>query len=147
MKNPVTIGGVENGGVGMICTRSGHLSTVSNVLVSPQSSANILSLSLLVDKGHYVKFKAENDIFEVRFSGDKNIYYFTRSIEWGKKSRHYGCLFNPHKKENTCVTDARDNVKAYTKDEVNRAKAAREQSQMLGFMSTDAHCVLIKSGD
>jgi hypothetical protein len=50
----VVIGGVENGSTGIRCSDYGSFKSVDNVLLSEDSSANILSLSLLKDKGHTV---------------------------------------------------------------------------------------------
>jgi hypothetical protein len=146
MPKPVSIGGVEHGGQGIVCKHWGNLLSVKRVMYSDKSSANILSLSALQDGGHSVNFDNEKDGFVVKFLGSNRSYLFTRGKHNGAKSKHYGCNLNV-KNESVCVGTVSDNLKQYTVAEIEKARAAREQGDMLGFISTDAHCNMIKSGD
>jgi hypothetical protein len=147
MPKPAFIGGVENGGHGITCHHWGDMLGVKRVMYSERSSANILSLSALKDKGHSVKFDNEGDKFIVKFIGNNNVYEFTRDSVNGTKSRHYGCKIFIHKDEVACVGTVKDNLRQYTIAEVEKARVAREQANMLGFVTTEAHCNMIKSGD
>ena len=81
----VVIGGVENGSTGIRCSEYGSFKSVDNVLLSEDSSANILSLSLLKDKGHTVRYNSEKDIFSIQFCGEERVYIFDRSVNNKKK--------------------------------------------------------------
>jgi hypothetical protein len=141
----VVIGGVETGASGIKCNAYGKFKTVDNVLWSPESTANILSLSLLKDKGHEVEYCSNRDEFEVKFIDDKHKYIFNRSVTNKKKARHYGCMFPHHEREIALPAYVKDNMKMYSKTDVAKAKAAREQSERLGYMTTNAHCELIET--
>jgi hypothetical protein len=45
------------------------------------------------------------------------------------------------------VQTVADNIKKFTKLEVVKARAARQQSRSLGFITTSAHCDLLRAGD
>jgi hypothetical protein len=146
MNRPVSIGGVESNGDGIVCNKWGRFMTVENVMWSDKSSANILSLSALIDKGHKIEFDDKVDAFKVTFVGSNSPHMFERSVCDNKRSRHYGCLFDSDKE--MCLVDTvKENLKGYSSTEISKAKLAREQGNSLGFISTEAHCNLIKSGD
>jgi hypothetical protein len=144
---PVAIGGVEHGGKGIVCRKCGDLLSVKQVLLSEKSSANILSLSALKDKGHVVDFDSVNDVFKVKFIDHDKTYEFTRENGGGNKSRHYGCYLSGERSHNTYMSTVKENTRQYTVAEVEKARAAREQANMLGFLTTEAQCNMIKSGD
>ena len=125
MSRPATIGGVEYGGNGIVCKHWGDLMTVKNVMYSHRSSANILSLAALKDKGHSVTFDSENDAFKITFKDTTKEYVFTRDKSDGSKSKHYGCNLQRHD-EAVCVRTVKENLRQYSVAEIEKARVARE---------------------
>jgi len=168
----VTLGGIDAESEGVTAVEAGCFMTVEGVLCCPQSSANILSFALLTTQGHKIVYDSERDAFGVKLKNTLKTMVFRRYTVNGVRRRHYGamCTKRPEEialpvtekvsdyqrpptkeeaaaaKRNANLTVA-EQLRKYTKDEVKRALAARQQQAILGFVSPASHLVTIKAGD
>ena len=168
----VTLGGIDAEGEGVTAVEAGCFVTVEGVLCCPQSSANILSFALLQTQGHKISYEPERDVFGVRLKNTIKTIIFRRWTVEGVRRRHYGAMCTkrpeetalavmenegdyqrPPTRQETAAAKRHANMsvseqlRKYTKDEVKRALAARQQQAILGFVSPSSHLVTIKAGD
>ena len=168
----VTLGGIDAEGEGVTAVEAGCFVTVEGVLCCPQSSANILSFALLQTQGHRISYEPERDLFGVRLKNTIKTIIFRRWTVDGVRRRHYGAMCTKRPEETVLAVTENDSdyqhpptreeaaaakrnanltvseqLRKYTKDEVRRALAARQQQAILGFVSPSSHLVTIKAGD
>ena len=169
---PVTLGGIDAAGDGITAVQSGDFVTVQGVLCCPESTANILSFALLRSQGHAIAYNPERDCFGVKLKSTIKTIVFRRYVVDGVQRRHYGSMCKRREEDaalpitsepSTYGASATRSERAaakraanltvatqmrqYTRDEVRRAFAARQQQAILGYVSPASHLVTVKAGD
>jgi hypothetical protein len=124
---PIVVNGVQKDAAGVRVNMEGKLGDIGTVYYSKDATANILSMSTLVDSGATVKYYHSANRFTVQPKGSKIIYSFCRKNIPGNESKFY--VYNMDSmvntvptlhpsQEGTFVTTVADNLVHYTKREV-----------------------------
>jgi hypothetical protein len=101
------------------------------------ASANILSFASQVDAGADITYDKVNDRFTMIPVKGKSTYHFGRKDVTGSQGRFYVCDTRTmiDKNEAAHVATVEDNMKCYTKREIEQARKARELLVRMGFPS------------
>ena len=141
----VILNGVQSKADGVKITLEGDFDDVGKVYYSDESTANILSLAVIVDQGNDIRYDRKFDRLELRPAGSKKIYSFCRKNVKGNEGRFYCCDVNTmvkrfattypdqHFSDHALVETEQDNMSKYTKREVEGAQRAREMLAKMGF--------------
>jgi hypothetical protein len=88
-KNPIVVSGVQTDAEGVQVNMEGKMGDIGTVYYSKNASANILSMSTLVDSGAKVKDNAAANRFTVQLRGSSKFYSFCRKNIDGNESKFY----------------------------------------------------------
>jgi hypothetical protein len=125
--------------------RDRPLRRVGKVYYSDESTANMLSCAVMVDHGNDVRYDHKFDRFELRPAGSKQIYSICHKNVAGSEGRFYCCDVNTmvkrfattypvhDKSDHALVETELDNMRKYTKREVEGAQRARHMLAKMGF--------------
>jgi hypothetical protein len=139
-RKPYTLGGVDNTAVGLRVNEDGSFRDLGRVGYAIGAAANILSQPQLLNQGHSVEYNSRGDWYRVK--GGENEYFFIRKIlSNGEKSNHYSCELN-----SVLVATVDDNMRRYTKREVEEARLAREFMRLLSHSSSAGAIAVINKG-
>jgi hypothetical protein len=128
---PYRIGGIDSEGTPLVVSEVGSFNALQTVGYSPESCANVLSKSTLVDDGVDVDYIKASDVYTVQCTSGPPLIFSRKILSNGKKSKHYACDMADDYK--VMVETVSDNSKRLTVRELKRATAARE------FMANMAH--------
>jgi Zinc knuckle len=148
---PIVVNGVQADAHGVRVNEEGILGDIGKVYYSENASANILSMSKLVDSGAIVKYDHKRNRFTVQPKGSNNVYSFIRKDVVGNDSKFYVCNMDrmesiDPRDENTMITTVANNMVRYTKREVLGAKKARELLARLGYPSVENAIAMLRDG-
>ena len=141
----VVLNGVQSNANGVNITMEGDFGDVGTVYYSNESTANILSCAVMVDQGNDVRYDQKFDRFELRPAGSKQVYSFCRKKVAGSEGRFYCCDVNTmvgqfattypiqNTSDHALVETELDNMRKYTKREVEGAHKARHMLAKMGF--------------
>jgi hypothetical protein len=100
---------------------------VAKVYYSDAASANILSLASQIDAGADITYDKSNDCFVMIPANGVSTYYFRRKNVTGIEGRFYVCdTRTMNNKEAASVETVEDNLKCFTKREMDQARKAME---------------------
>jgi hypothetical protein len=110
---------------------------VAKVYYSDAASANILSLASPIDAGADITYDTSHDCFVMFPANGVSTYYFRRKNVTGSEGRFYVCDTRTmmNNKEAASVETAEDNLKYFTKREMDQARKAMEHLVRMGFPS------------
>jgi hypothetical protein len=131
------LGGIQRGAAGVRVTEQGLFRDVGIVYYSDLVSANILSFASQVDAGADITYDKVNDRFTMIPAKGESTYHFGREDVTGSQGRFYVCDTRTmiDKNEAAHVATVEDNMKCYTKREIEQARKARELLVRMGFPS------------
>lgn len=140
---PFYIGGIDRTSRGLRINEEGDFEDLGRVACETTAAANILSKARLLDAGNAVSYNQSQDIYHRQ--GNQKTYVCSRKmLSNGLRSSHYACdMANTHQ---TFVTTVADNMRQYTKREVDQAKVARELMARLVYASTQATISMLNAG-
>ena len=140
---PFYIGGIDGGSRGLRISEEGDFEDLGRVACESTAEANILSKARLRDAGNTVSYNPSSDVYHLH--GHHRSYTFSRKmLSNGLRSSHYAC--DMANTDHTFVTTVADNMRQYTKREVEQAKIARELMARLGYPSSQATIDMLDAG-
>ena len=142
-----TLVGINGEGANLVITQYGELGTIRPIGISKDSSANILSRSLLKDTGHHISYDDNLDVETLIFANGNRLDFARHP---GPLQRHYSCSMEDLRAASgdevyTMVTTVTDNQKKYTVRENKAAIEARRVQHNLGTPSTSSVAELIST--
>jgi Reverse transcriptase (RNA-dependent DNA polymerase)/Zinc knuckle len=152
---PIVVNGVQANAAGVRVDMVGILGDIGEVYYSRNASANILSMSGLVDSGAKVIYDQKRNRFTVQPKGSRNIYSFCRKNITGSENKFYVCDMKTMISnvptthpivEDSLVTTVEHNMKKFTKREVIGARKARELLAKLGYPSVENAIAMLRDG-
>ena len=141
----IKVSGIEAGG-GVTVDREGEFGEFGTVFYSGDASANILSFASQVDAGASIRYDHLKDCFTLQPKGSLHIYRFGRKTVPGSEGRFYSCDWRTVEAESALVTTVEQNLNAFTKREIERARSARELMGRMGFPAVDMAMSIVNSG-
>jgi Reverse transcriptase (RNA-dependent DNA polymerase) len=155
-KKGIVLNGVDKSSPGIKVNRIGQLGGIGMVYFCPSAAANILSFAAMSDAGADIRYNKKNERFTLQPKDSDLIYSFCRQDPQGAEGKFYVCdtrtmiakkpTFHP-RQEVAMVATVSENMKKYTKREVESAGAARELLARMGYPSVENAIVMIKGGD
>jgi hypothetical protein len=152
----ITLNGVDKSSPGIHVDLVGELRDIGTVYYCPTASANILSFAAMTDSGADIRYTAKHDRFTMKPKGSEMIYSFCRQDLPGCEGRFHICdtrcmiattpTSHP-RTELVMVATVAENMRKYTKREVEYAGAARELLARMGYPSVENAIVMIRGGD
>lgn len=154
----VVLNGVQSNANRVTITMKGDFGDVGKVYYSNESTANILSCAVMVDQGSEVRYDPMFDRFELRPANSKKVYSFCLKKVAGSEGRFYCCDANTMAKvfattysiqdisDHALVETELDNMKKYTKGEVEGAQKARHMLAKMGFPSVSQAIDIVTRG-
>jgi hypothetical protein len=88
---PIIVNGVQSDAEGVRVNQQGKFGDIEMVYYSENASANILSMSGLVDSGAQIKYDQRQNRFTVQPKGSSRIYSFCRKKIAGNENTFYVC--------------------------------------------------------
>lgn len=141
----IKVSGIEAGG-GVTVDCEGEFREFGTVFYSGDASANILSFASQVDAGATIRYDHLKDCFTLQPKGSLNIYRFGRKTVPGSEGRFYSCDWRTVEAESALVTTVEQNLNAFTKREIERARSAHELMGRMGFPAVDMAMSIVNSG-
>ena len=135
---PFYIGGIDSTSRGLRISEEGDFEDLGRVACETTAAANILSNARLLDAGNAVSYNQSQDIYHLQ-RNQKTYVSSRKMLRNGLRSSHYAC--DMANTDQTFVTTVADNMRQYTKREVDQAKVARELMARLGYPSTQEQLV------
>ena len=138
----VILNGVQAKANGVTIDLEGEFNDVGSVYFSKESTANILSYAVMVDQGNDVSYDKLNDRFTLKPVGSNRTYSFGRKQVSGSEGRFYVCNMKNElavgnsqtpMRDHALIETAAENMRRYTKREVDGANRAREMLSKMGF--------------
>ena len=126
--------------------REGNFGEFGTVYYSGAESANILSFASQVDSGADVRYDHLSDCFTLQPKGSTRTYRFGRKRVVGSEGRFYFCDWREVERDRALVTTVTENLKAFTKREVEQARRAREMLARMGFPTAEQAMSIINCG-
>lgn len=132
--------GVQANATGVRVNQERRLDDIRLVYYSRNATANILSMSTLVDSGARVIYDQSRNGFTVQPRGSATVYNFNRRNLSGNESKFYVCTMGKEmlrvtNSPTTLVTTVAANLTKYAKREVIGARKDRELLARLGYPS------------
>ena len=141
----IKVSGIQVGG-GVSVDREGEFGDFGTVYYSGSASANILSFASQVDAGATIRHDHVNDCFTLQPKGSTRTYSFGRKLIIGSEGRFYSCDWREFQQELALVTTVTENLKAFTKREIEGARRARELLARMGFPTVEQAMAIVNSG-
>ena len=141
----VRVSGIEQGG-GVSVDREGNFGEFGTVYYSGAATANILSFASQVDAGAEIRYDNLSDCFTLQPKGSARTYRFGRKSVAGSEGRFYSCDWRDVESDRALVTTVADNLKVFTKREVEQARRAREMLARMGFPTVEQAMSIINCG-
>lgn len=147
-KRPIVVNGVQANATGVRVDKEGKLGDIGRVYYSRNATANILSMSTLIDSGANITYDQHENKFSVQPKGSETTYCFSRRNVPGSGNKFFVCnmrdmMAPPSRALMTTVTE---NLAKYTKREVMGAKRARELLARLGYPSVENAIAMLRDG-
>ena len=141
----IKVGGIQAGG-GVTVDSEGEFGEFGTVFYSGDASANVLSFVSQVDAGAIICYDHEEDVLTLQPRDSSNVYKFGRKTIPGSGGRFYSCDWRTVEAETAMVTTVNQNLKAFTKREIDRARSARELMGRMGFPTAGTAMSIVNSG-
>ena len=133
-------------GEGVRVDSEGVFGEFGTVFYSGDASANVQSLASQVDVGATIRYDHEEDVLTLQPIDSRNVYKFGRKTIPGSGGRFYSCDWRTVEAETAMVTTVNQNLKAFTKREIDRARSARELMGRMGFPTVGTAMSIVNSG-
>ena len=155
-KKGIILNGVDKNSPGIRVNRVGRLGAIGTVYYCPTAAANILSFAAMSDAGADIKYDSKYDRFTLQPKGSDLIYSFCRQDPPGSEGKFYVCDTRTmidtkptfHQRvEKAMIATVSENMRKYSKREVESAGAARELLARMGYPSVENAIVMVKGGD
>jgi Zinc knuckle len=146
---PIVVNGVQSDAVGVRVNQERKLGDIGTVYYSKNASANILSMSSLVDAGANVEYDRQSNKFTMQPKGSET---FTRRNIKGNESKLYVCNIGASQRNDkqsnpmSFVATVANNMVRYTKREVMGARKARELLAKLGYPTFENAIAILRDG-
>ena len=144
-QSTIRVSGIQQGG-GVSVDREGEFGEFGTVYYSSSASANILSFASQVDSGASIRYDHLSDCFTLRPKSSTRIYRFGRKRVVGSEGRFYSCDWRDVEHDKALVTTVTENLKAFTKREIEQARRARELLARMGFPTVEQAMSIVNSG-
>ena len=141
----IKVSGIQSGD-GVTVDREGEFGEFGTVFYSGEASANILSFASQVDAGANIRYDYVKDCFTLRPKGSMNVYRFGRKTVPGSEGRFYSCDWRSVEVESAMIATVEQNSRAFTRREIERARAARELMARMGFPSVATAMSIVNAG-
>ena len=141
----IKVSGIQSGG-GVDVNREGEFAEFGAVFYSGDASANVLSSAARVDAGASITYDYLQDCFTLQPKGSVRVSRFGRKSIPGSEGRFYSCDWRSVDNNNAMVTTVEQNLRAFTKREIERARAARELMARMGFPSVGMAMSIVNTG-
>ena len=115
-------------------------------LFSKLANANILSFAAMIDRGALIKYDGIAECFTLKWPSSKRTYTFKRLPIAGSEGRFYVCDMGSQK-EHVLVSTVSENMRQFTKREVESARKARELLARMGYPSVDNAIAMLRTGN
>jgi hypothetical protein len=121
---------------------------VGIIFYSNLASANILSFASQIDAGADITSDKVNDCFTMIPANGEFTYHFGRKDVTGNQGRFYVCDTRTmiDNNDEAHVANVEDNMKCYTKREIEQARKPRELLVRMGFPSVQQAIRTVSSG-
>ena len=148
-KRTITLKGVEQGIRGVSIRDEGYFETLGKVYFSEKTTANILSYAVMIDSGNSITYERASDSFILEPKDSSDEFIFSRKPVTGSEGRFYCCNMRERRTsiERAFIETTTENMKRYTKREVESARNARELLGRMGFPTTESAVRIIRSGN
>ena len=113
---------------------------------SKAASANILSFTSQVDAGAAIRYDHLSDCFTLQPKGSNNVYSFGMKTVPGTEGKFHSCDWRNIEAGTAFVATVEENLKAFTKREIERARKARELMARMGFPTVEQAMSVVNSG-
>lgn len=124
----------------------GEFGEFGTVYYSESASANILSFASQVDSGASIRYDHLSDCFTPQPKGNTRIFRFGRKRVVRSEGRFYSCDWREAQHDKALVATVVQNIKAFTKREVEQARRARELLARMGFPTVEQAMRIINCG-
>ena len=141
----IKVSGIQTG-EGVIVDSEGDFGEFGTVFYSGDASANVLSFASQVDAGATIRYDHIEDCFTLQPKGSDNVYTFGRKTLPGSEGKFYSCDWRSIEAETALVTTVEQNLQAFTKREIGRARLARELMSRMGFPTVGMAMSIVNSG-
>lgn len=157
--NGIVLNGVQADARGVRVDMEGDrdFCDVGVVYYSDEASANILSMAAMVDVGAAITYDQSENRFTLRPRGSESIYTFCRRNVPGSEGRFYVCdvktmvssraTAHPAEKDRVNVVTVSDNLKRYSKREVESAGKARQLLAKMRYPTVDMAIAMLRDGN
>ena len=108
--------------------------------------ANILSFAWQIDSGASIRYDHLRDCFTLQPKNSKRIYRFGRKRVVGSEGRFYSCDWRDVEHGKALVTTVVEDLKSFTKREIEQARRARELLARMGFPTVEQAMSIVNSG-
>ena len=141
----IRVSGIQTGG-GVTVDREGDFGEFGTVFYSGDASANVLSFAAQRDAGAMIRYEHEEDIFTLQPKDSDSIYRFGRKPLPGSEGKFYSCDWRSVESESAMITTVQQNLQAFTKREIERARSACELMSRMGFPTVGMAMSIVNSG-
>ena len=138
-KRTIALKGVEQGTRGVSIRDEGYFETLGKVYFSEKTTANILSYAVMIDSGNSITYERASDSFILEPKDSSDEFIFSRKPVTGSEGRFYCCNMRERRTsiERAFIETTTENMKRYTKREVESARNARDLIGRMGLTTTE----------
>jgi hypothetical protein len=143
----ITVGGIQSGAEPVLVDTIADFGDFGTVYFSRSATANILSFASQINAGADISYEKRHDKFVLIPAHSTKRYEFRRKDVGGSDGRFYVCDLDVREvRERAMVQTVSENLRRYTKREIESAERAREMLGRMGFPSTADAISMISSG-
>ena len=143
----IHVKGVQANAIGVTVNQEGTFIDLGKVYYNANAAANILSMSALVDSGAGVHYDPTTNSFSVKPANSDNTYQFARRNVGGSEGRFYICdARSMIRSEHVMIDTVIENLKRYTKREIESATRARKLLATMGYPSVEMAISMLRDG-
>ena len=146
-KRSIHVNGVQADAGGVKVHLDGQFIDIGRVYYNKNAAANILSMSAMVDSGADVQYDSNSNTFLLKPANSGNTYKFTRRNVDGSEGKFYVCnvkqMVEP---EEIYIDTVAENLRRYTKREIDSATRARKLLAVMGYPSVEMAISMLRDG-
>jgi hypothetical protein len=146
-RRDIHVKGVQADALGVTVDQEGTFIDIGRVYYNANASANILSMSTLIDDGAEIHYDSSKNSFSVTPANSNNTYHFARRNAAGSEGKFYVCdAKSMMRVEHVMVDTVTENLKRYTKREIESASRARKLLAIMGYPSVEMAISMLRDG-
>jgi hypothetical protein len=146
-RREIHVKGVQSDAKGVTVDKEGTFIDIRRVYYNANASANILSMSALIDAGAKIRCDSSKNSFSVTPANSSNTYHFARRDAVGSEGKFYVCNAKSMiRLEHVMVDTVTENLKCYTKREIESATRARKLLAFMGYPSVEMAISMLRDG-